>query len=90
MRPNSDFLQNLSTAKHEYQILPYVRLGDEYVRIESAAPVGQYPWWVPSSGFNRHNTSYQDIRFIADIVLRLRDEHPYSTFPPARHQKKKP
>jgi hypothetical protein len=83
--PNSDFLKKLnSSADPPYPIYPYVRLGDEIIGYENAAPPGQTAWWVSTPWFSQpHLYAFDDPRIIADILLRLRGQTPLTTDPPS-------
>ncbi|MCH8164791.1 MAG: hypothetical protein IH889_04210 [Planctomycetes bacterium] len=86
MRADSAFLGGLDTdlPGAEYELYPYVRLGDMIVGQENAAPVGQTPWWVPNAPFAfAHLWAGSDRRILADIARRLRGEAPFATHPPA-------
>jgi len=86
MRAGSPFLRTLDAALPScgYPIIPYVRLGDSLVGPENAAPPGQVPRWLPNRPFDlAHVGVAADPRILADIMLRLRGEKPFSTDPPA-------
>jgi pimeloyl-ACP methyl ester carboxylesterase len=86
MRAGSTFLRNLDRrlASADYDVVPYVRLGDTIVGAPNAAPRGQNPWWLPARPFSRsHTDAYRDPRLIADLARRLRNETPYTTEPAA-------
>jgi hypothetical protein len=84
IRPRSAELARLDAALPEagYEILPYVRLGDEIVGAENAAPPGETAWWVANLPLQwAHGEVYKDPRIMADIVRRLRGEEPIATEP---------
>ena len=67
----------------DYELYPYVRLGDGIVGPENAAPAGMTPIWVPSLPLqDPHILASSDARIIADIARHLRDEPPFATYPP--------
>jgi pimeloyl-ACP methyl ester carboxylesterase len=85
MRPDSPLLQTLDAAleRADYTVYPYVRLDDRMVGESNAAPPGQTPWWVATSGMALgHMGAPRDPRLLADIVARLRNEQPFTTDPP--------
>jgi len=93
MRDGSPFLQELDKAweSRDYDLYPYVRLGDYIIGSGNAAPPGEHPWWVDNPPLNLpHMGAYSDPRIIGDIVRRLRGEQPYATEPrtpiPAKSQ----
>ena len=87
LRSGSAFLRRLESAEGErdYQIVPYVRLGDWIVGAENAAPgeaVAAY--WVPNPPLNSaHWGAPLDPRIVGDIARRLRGETPFTSAPPA-------
>jgi pimeloyl-ACP methyl ester carboxylesterase len=84
MRPGSDFLVDLDAAlaTSTYTIIPYVRLGDVIVGPDNAAPGEEVPWWVPNRPLEfAHLNATRDPRIVADIILRLRGEPPYTSEP---------
>ncbi len=86
MRHDSPFLAKLDTALPDagYEIYAYVRLNDELVGEENAAPPGMKAWWVQNQPFQfSHMNCGRDERILADIARRLRGEKPYATSPPA-------
>lgn len=87
MRRDSAFIAELSKPDYRddyYRIYPYVRLGDIYVGAENAAPPYRTPWWVPNMKLeDAHWGAYRDPRLLADIARRLRNEAPYTRYPPA-------
>jgi pimeloyl-ACP methyl ester carboxylesterase len=86
MRPGSNFLTHLAEqdSTRTYQLVPYVRLGDEWVGDHHAAPAGVTPWWVDTPPLEHaHIGASVDPRILADIALRLRDEPPLTHDPPA-------
>jgi hypothetical protein len=88
LRHDSPFLRQLESAEgehREYEIFPYVRLGDWIVGPENAAP-RELPaaYWVSNPPFQvAHMGAPLDDRIVADIARRLRDEPPFTTMPPA-------
>ena len=86
MRPDSSFLRGLAEAEAEggdYEIYPYVRLGDAIVGATNAAPHGRSPWWVPGEALqDAHLMASLDARIVADVARRLRGEPPFTTDPP--------
>jgi len=90
MRPGSAFLADLDAATEEadYELIPYVRLGDAIVGQENAAPPGRQAWWVATGPLSlAHISAYDDLRIIADIARRLRGEEPFTRSPPAEMPK---
>ncbi len=86
MRPDSAFITNLDESLQfaEYEIIPYVRLGDEIIGAANAAPPDRIPWWLPNIPMSlAHHHAHRDPRIIADIVRQLRNENRYGTPPPA-------
>jgi pimeloyl-ACP methyl ester carboxylesterase len=92
MRSDSKFLSQLGECEScaaedtpkQYKLVPYVRLGDEIVGEQNAAPYGQTPHWVPGEPLqNSHIGAMLDARIIADVARRLRGEKPLTTDPPA-------
>ena len=85
LRPGSPFYAKLESSPPDYQIYPYVRLGDHVVGTQFSAPKGQYPWWVPDDITDGppHGGAFLDPRILSDIARRLRGEPPSSTCPPA-------
>ncbi len=84
MRPGSAFLRRLDAAwpDRRYKVVPYARLGDRIVGIENTAPPGHRPWWVPNEAFEfAHLNASTDPRIVADIMRRLRQEPPLTTWP---------
>ncbi len=84
MRPGSEFLAELwaDGKARDYEISPYVRLGDTLVGVEHTAPPGEHPWWVPNAPFeSAHITAFTDVRIRADVLRRLRGEAPYTSTP---------
>jgi hypothetical protein len=89
MRANSKFLRSLDRRERklpkaaQYEIYPYVRLGDVIVGAENAAPEGQHPLWVPAEPLqDSHMFATMDARIIADMARRLRGEEPFAVGPP--------
>jgi pimeloyl-ACP methyl ester carboxylesterase len=84
LRPGSDFLKFVAAqdASATYKLYPYVRLDDEIVGAEHAAPQGVNPLWLPNTrGTPAHTAAMMDPRILADIARRLRDEPPLSHEP---------
>ena len=84
MRPGSAFM--LALANHDaqatYQLYPYVRLHDEIVGEQYAAPPARDPLWLPNPPLAlSHAGAMVDERILADIGLRLRNEVPLSHEP---------
>ncbi len=94
MRAGSGFLQRLDRAlmDAEYELVCYVRLGDDVVGEINAAPPGTDLIWMPNApGQFPHMNVARDDRIAADIARRLRGEAPYAIqpaapLPPARPQ----
>ncbi|MEX2212732.1 MAG: hypothetical protein WD768_01305 [Phycisphaeraceae bacterium] len=85
MRRGSRVLQLLDSQLDHlpYKIIPYVRLGDTMIGSENAAPWGYDAWWVQNYTVDSpHFNSSNDPRILADVLRRLRDETPYTTWPP--------
>ncbi len=84
MRAGSDFLAHLHASDIDYEIVPYVRLGDTIVGVENAAPEGVTPWWVGNEPLElAHMQAFDDPRIIADIARRLRGESTWTMGQPA-------
>jgi pimeloyl-ACP methyl ester carboxylesterase len=86
MLPGSAFLALLNgmPAETDPELFCYARLGDGVVGEENAAPPGRTPWWVANIPLHSsHLHADSDPRILADIALRLRDETPFTTDPPA-------
>jgi hypothetical protein len=86
VEPDSEFIAwiNEADVDHDYVHYCYVRLGDDVVGAENAAPAGATPWWLPNPAFEHaHIAGTLDNRFWADIARRLRGEPAYATVPPA-------
>ena len=86
MRPGSPFLQTLAQADASaaYELYPYVRLHDELVGEQYAAPPGTTPYWLPNTPLTpAHGGAMMDTRILADISRRLRGEEPFTHPPPA-------
>ena len=86
MRRGSEFIRRLQEGLKDadYEILPYVRIGDAMVGCANTAPPGQKPWWVPNKPFQpAHMFAFSDERILADIARRLRDETPLTIHPAA-------
>ncbi|MFA9479250.1 esterase/lipase family protein [Phycisphaerales bacterium AB-hyl4] len=84
MRGESEFLQQLDASFEDadYELYPYVRLGDLIVGAPNTAPPGDTPWWLPNRRLElAHAWAYRDPRIVADITRRLRDEEPFATNP---------
>lgn len=86
MRSGSEFLTQLddSLETSDYELIPYVRLGDSIVGTENAAPYQDTPYWVPIGPLEMaHLFSWSDPRIMADIMRQLRGETPFIMGPPA-------
>jgi hypothetical protein len=87
MTPGSDVIRGEVLphgADEVYPVYSYVRLRDYEVGSENAALPGQSAWWVQAPPLLRpHGLAFSDSRILADILLRLHDETPLSTEPPA-------
>jgi pimeloyl-ACP methyl ester carboxylesterase len=89
MRENSDFFKRLEAAEavttaDDYELVPYVRLGDRIVGADHAAPAGRSAWWVPNRPMElAHFGASTDPRVRADVARRLRGEVPFTKTPPA-------
>jgi hypothetical protein len=88
MTAGSDFYRALEKAESrgglDYQLVPYVRLGDDVVGPQYAAPPGRIPWWLPNPpGEFSHVGAMTDPRILADVLRRLRGEKPWTSEPPA-------
>lgn len=72
-----------SHAYADYELYPYVRLGDGIVGAENAAPEGCSPIWLANLPLqDAHMLAASDARIVADIARRLRGEPPFATDPP--------
>ena len=86
MRPGSPFMQALAAhdAQATYQLYPYVRLKDEIVGEQYAAPPNRVPLWLPNPPLTlAHAGAMADPRILADIAKRLRGELSLAVMPPA-------
>jgi hypothetical protein len=86
LAPGSAFMARLAArdAAAEYEVIPYVLLGDSTVGARNAAPPGvAAAWWLAGPTLLSHYDAMFDRRIVADIARRLRDEPPLSTYPPA-------
>jgi hypothetical protein len=89
MREGSDFFQRLEAAEaattaDDFELVPYVRLGDRIVGAAHAAPTGNVAWWVPNGPMElAHLGANTDPRVRADVARRLRGEMPLTKTPPA-------
>lgn len=89
MRDGSAFLRQLEEAEavttaDDYELVPYVRLGDRIVGAQNAAPAGVHAWWVPDRPLEpAHFAVNRDPRIRADVARRLRREEPFTTTSPA-------
>jgi pimeloyl-ACP methyl ester carboxylesterase len=88
MRADSNFRSDLAEAERvdtsDYEIVPYVRLGDLIVGAPNASPQGQGVWWVSNPPLqSAHMGAPLDARIIADIARRLRMEEPLARGSPA-------
>jgi hypothetical protein len=84
MRPGSPFMTTLAAhdAEATYQLYPYVRLDDEIVGEQNAAPPDRVPLWLPNPPLQpSHGGAMADPRILADIYLRLRGDPPLSHEP---------
>jgi len=84
MRAGSPMLDELDCAYEGcgYEIVSYVRLGDEIVGAGSARGPDGRLWWVPNKPLSlAHLRALFDERIIADIVARLAGEPPWTTEP---------
>jgi pimeloyl-ACP methyl ester carboxylesterase len=85
LRERSPFLRALARreAEADYELYPYVRLGDCIVGDTNAAPAGVTPLWLPNLPLeDAHLAAWRDPRIMADIARRLRGERPFATDPP--------
>ena len=85
LRERSPFLRALARreAAGDYELYPYVRLGDCIVGDTNAAPAGVTPLWLPNLPLeDAHLAAWADPRIVADIARRLRGERPFATEPP--------
>jgi hypothetical protein len=85
MRPGSPFMKALAAhdAQAAYRLYPYVRLGDEIVGEQYAAPPDRAPLWLPNPPLSlSHAGAMIDPRILADIGLRLRGGPPRTPQPP--------
>ena len=81
LRTGSAFMRRLANLDHQasYEVYPYVRLSDQIVGEEHAAPPGLVPIWVPNHRWtSSHDSALFDDRILADIARRLRGEAPFS------------
>jgi hypothetical protein len=86
MRPGSEFIGRLAglMAERDYELYPYVRLGDTWVGAGNTAPEGDVAWWMSNAPFEAaHMTAFTDPRIRADVSRRLRGEAAYGTEPRA-------
>jgi hypothetical protein len=84
MKPDSAFLKQLAQHDPEanYELYPYVRLRDEIVGAQHAAPPGIEPLWLPNPPLAMsHLGAMIDTRILADIARRLRGEEPFAQVP---------
>lgn len=85
MRSGSARLKQLDDElEHcDYNLIPYVRLGDQVVGASNAAPPGCVPWWLPNQPFSpAHLASHRDPRILGDIARRIRGEVSFTLPPP--------
>jgi hypothetical protein len=85
MRPGSAFLARLDdeAPAAPYDVIAYVRLGDEIVGVGNAVPPSGVVHWVPNEPFEpAHLWAQRDDRILADIGRRLRGEAPFAMDPP--------
>jgi len=86
LRPGSEFLTTLAAqdAQADYDLYPYVHLQDRIVGARYAAPPGRTAFWLADRGpLLAHNAAIIDDRIFADIARRLRNQPPFSHFPPS-------
>lgn len=89
MRAQSEFFKRLEaseavTTADDYELVPYVRLGDSIVGADRAAPVGRSAWWISTPPMElAHIGASADPRVRADVARRLRGEEPFTKSPPA-------
>jgi len=86
MREGSAWIQQLEAAydRADYELIPYVRLGDWLIDSANAAPEGESPYWVPNRFLqSAHIGAVTDDRIFADILRRLRGEPPLTRQPRA-------
>ena len=91
MTPGSELYERLERAEASagasgtrYELVPYVRLGDDVVGSANAAPKGRTAWWVTNPpGQFAHVGAMTDPRILADVVRRLRGEKPITKEPAA-------
>ena len=84
MQVGSKFLERLAQLdeQRDYELYPYVRLGDLIVGSANAAPEGIVPWWIPNRLLEySHLWVFRDPRIMADIARRIRYEPPFATEP---------
>lgn len=84
LHPKSDFMKYVAAcdASATYQLIPYARLGDSIVGEQYAAPPGQIPFWLATPATEGgHSGAWTDVRILADIARRLRDEPPFTREP---------
>ncbi len=84
-KPDSALLLQLNNQwRPDYPIFPYVRLGDATVGVKNAAPIGEIPWWTDKPLYEiAHSGVVSDPKILADIMLRLRGEPPFTSEPRA-------
>ncbi len=81
MRGGSDFMKMLAAADTSagYELVPYVRLHDDIVGEQYAAPPGRNPYWLPNPPLSlSHLGAMLDDRILGDIARRLRNETPFT------------
>jgi len=86
MQADSPFIDRLEAVlpNAAYELVPYVRLGDEIVGECFAAPRGWNPWWVSARPLEMsHPLTHRDARIWADTLRRLRGEQPFTQGEPA-------
>ncbi len=86
LHSDADFIAwiNATDTERDYELFPYVRLGDNVVGTENAAPAGVDPWWLSNQPAQQpHIAATLDKRFMADIARHLRNEPGYTKPPPA-------
>lgn len=86
VRPGSEYLRGLDAAlaDADYEIIPYVRLGDRVVGAAWAGVGDEPAYWVANMPLTfAHADASDDPRILADIARRLRGEPTFTTRPPA-------
>jgi pimeloyl-ACP methyl ester carboxylesterase len=84
LRHGSALIAKINAVEPEYPVFSYVRLGDIAVGASNASEPGQGVWWLSSPVLeSAHNGAMFDLRILADIARRLRDEPGFASNPPA-------